>query len=325
MDAQAPAFTVRQLDASDAPAMRQLFQYVFKKDMSQALWDWKYRRALSATLGVFRDGELVAHYGGMGAEISLKGEPAKAIQVCDVMVNPSVRQAVRNGSPFFLSTSAFLERFIGYNQPFLLGYGFPSDRHMALAAHLGLYAPVGKMWELHWELTAPPRQPLLQTMVRVTPENFEAHRATLDALWQELCAGLGDRIVVRKDADFVAWRYLRHPQEWYEVLLVTQRFTGKPLGLCVLKPEAERVQLMDVIGPVRLMPQVMRSALVATWRLPQRKLYTWCSEPDTKSFGVVASAQPMQITTPANIWTAGPSPEDLHNLWWLMPGDTDYL
>ncbi len=318
-------FTVRPLAAAEAPAMRQLFQRVFMKEMSQPLWNWKYARPQSAALGVWRDGELVAHYGGMGTVIWCKGKPATAIQIVDVMVNPSVRGAVRNQSPFFVATRAFLEQYIGHEQPYLLGYGFPSDRHMALAAHLKLYAPVGSMWELNWEVAPPPGLPLLQKAVVIDADNLERHRAALNLLWEQLRADLGERIVVHKDAAFVEWRYLQHPQERYEVLLLTQRITGTPLGLCVVKAEAERVLLMDTIGPLRHLPQLVQAAQAATWRLQKRKLVTWCSAPDITCFGATSSAQALAITTPANIWTPGPAPEELHNRWWLLPGDTDYL
>lgn len=322
----ASTFAVRQLGAADAPAMRQLFREVFDKDMSQALWDWKYRRAQSGAIGVFRDGALVCHYGGIGTDISFNGEPATAIQIVDVMVNTAVRQAVRKHSPFFLAGSAFLEQYIGYQQPFLLGYGFPSDRHLALAEHLKLYAPVGRMWELTWQVQAAPRQPWLHTTTGITADNFAQHRAALDALWARMRAGFGARILVRKDAAFVEWRYLQHPHEKYELLLLMRRFTGTPLGLCVLKREKERVLLMDAIGPPENIPRLVRAAQAASWQQQCHTLATWCSAPDIESFGTgVATCQALPITTPANIWTQGPAPAELHNRWWLMPGDTDYL
>jgi hypothetical protein len=39
----------------------------------------------------------------------------------------------------------------------------------------------------------------------------------------------------------------------------------------------------------------------------------------------VTSAVAQAITTPANIWTPGPAPEELNDRWWLLAGDTDYL
>ena len=317
--------TVRGLVPADAPAMRRLFAQIFNKDMSQAHWNWKYARPQSAALGVWRGDELVAHYGGMGLDIWYMGIPGSAVEICDVMVETSARQAVRKTSPFFLSTSAFLERYLGFDNPFMIGFGFPSDRHMALAAHLKLYAPVGKMAELTWELAAPPRVPLLLKIEAVTLASIAQQRAALDSLGEQQRDALPDRILIRKNAAFVEWRYLQHPDEPYEVLLVKHRLSGKAIGLCVLKVEAERVLWMDAVAPLQHLPALAQVARAAAWRLERRKLALWCSTPDVARFGAVASTQILDITTPTNIWTPGPLPEDLRDRWWLVAGDTDYL
>ncbi|HEY0962311.1 MAG TPA: GNAT family N-acetyltransferase [Pseudomonadales bacterium] len=317
--------TVRELTPADAPAMRALFTKIFQKEMSQPLWDWKYARPHCAALGVWRGDELVAHYGGMGTDIQYNGQPARAVQICDVMVDTTVRQSVRTQSPFFLSTSAFLERYIGYDNPFLLGFGFPSDRHMALAAHLKLYAPVGKMWELSWALDAQPRMPWLLKADLLDAANFTRYRKQLDALGVQQAAGLRERIVARKDADFVSWRYLHHPLERYTLLLVTHRISRRTIGLCVLKVEDERVLWMDAIAPLANLPALAQVARAATWLLERRKLVLWCSEPDVNRFGAVSAATALPITTPANVWTPGPAPDVLKDKWWLLAGDTDWL
>jgi hypothetical protein len=318
-------YTVREVSSAEAPKMRALFEQIFKKEMSQALWDWKYTRGGSVGMGVWRGDELVAHYGGMAANILFKGTPGPAVQICDVMVNQSLRQAVRKSSLFYLATSAFIERYGGYGNRFPCGYGFPSDRHMELAEHLKFYAPVGRMWELNWDLAAAPRMPLLLKTVAIDSGNFEQHRATLDNLAEQQCAAMPDRVLVRKNAAWVEWRFLRHPHERYELLLVTHRLSGKVVGLCVLKVEPERVLWMDALAPTAHLPALAQVARAAAWRLERRKLSLWCSEPDRDSFGAVGAAEALPIITPANIWTPGPTPEELHNRWWLLTGDTDYL
>jgi hypothetical protein len=142
------ALVARAIGADDAPEVRRLFQLVFKKDMSPVHWDWKYGRSLSRAYGVFRDGELVAHYGGVGLDISLKGKLVQGVQIADVMVVPTVRQSVRRRSPFYLAASGFIETFVGIGEHFLFGYGFPNDRAMDLAERLKFYVRVGRMWEL---------------------------------------------------------------------------------------------------------------------------------------------------------------------------------
>lgn len=318
-------FTLRELQPADAPAMRALFAHVFKKDMPQALWDWKYARAHSTALGIWRGDTLVAHYGGMGFDISFKGRPGTAAQICDVMVDPSVRHAVRRQSPFFLSTSAFLDRYLGHGKRWELGYGFPSDRHMDLAARLNLYAPVGKMWELRWDVDEAARMPVLLKVRKLDLSNFARYRASVDSLGVRQRADLANRIVVRKDADWLEWRYLRRPGENYEVLLVRHRLTGRPIGVCVLKLEPERVLWLEALAPLAHLPALSQVARAAAWRMGRRKLVLWCSAPDVERFGNVTDREPLPITTPANIWSPGPAPEELRGRWWLLAGDTDFL
>jgi hypothetical protein len=332
-------YDVRPLDESDSDAMRQLFGEVFGHAMSAPFRNWKYRAGASCALGVFSAGELVAHYGGIGAEISFRGQPATAVQIVDVMVKPAARKAIRKHSPFFLAGSAFLDHYIGFDKPWLLGYGFPSDRHMALAAHLRLYAPVGRMWELRWALgAADAKGPgLLEKLLPLDGAGLARHGAAIDALWQALQQDFREGIVVKKDAAHIARRYLQHPEKKYLVYLLAHRLTRTPQGLMVLKQDAQKMLLMDYVGPLRNLPAVLRLAKYQARRQGCSELGTWCGEKFLGCFGAAAGAatdaptfgavvaKALPITTPANIWTAGPTPEELQNRWWLMPGDTDFL
>jgi hypothetical protein len=325
-EAAALQFAVRPLDATDALAVRALFQQVFDKPLSQALWDWKYRRPQSAMVGVFQGEQLIAHYGGIGVDIYWSNMPATAMQIVDVMVSPSVRHAVRGNSPFFLAGSTFLDAYVGHERPYLLGYGFPSERHLQLAEHLKLYAAAGHMRELEWEFAKRPHGAGLMVGIdSLYAVTLARHRPAIDSLWQQQRRELRDRIVVRKDAAWLLWRYLRHPEHRYEVLLAKRRITGTPLGICVLKEEGERLLLMDLIGPRKRMGLMVQVAQEAAWRKGKRKLALWCSDPDMKLFRGFKRGERLPITTPANIRTPGPSPSELKDRWWLMAGDTDYL
>lgn len=360
---------VRPLQAADTPAMLQLFRAIFGHEMAPAFHAWKYREGAGCALGVFRGGELVAHYGGVGADICYFGKPARAVQIVDVMVKPAARQSVRKGSPFYLAGSAFLEQYIGYKQPYLLGYGFPSDRHMALAAHMKFYAPVGRMWELRWPVPATAKAPgWLHKVTVVSAANIVDLAPVLDALWQSLQQSLQQHIVVNKDAAHIARRYLQHPDKTYKVCLLSHRLSGKPLGLIVLKqepqeqnvsaaqtapsapdasnrsnvpsassasnvpgvPDASRkMVLMDYVGALNKLPALLKLALHEASRSGCSELSTWCSATFVDKFRKASTtpvdATALPITTPANIWTAGPQPEQLQNRWWLLPGDTDFL
>ncbi|MES2626954.1 MAG: GNAT family N-acetyltransferase [Pseudomonadota bacterium] len=317
----------RILHDADADAVRALFKEIFHHDMSAEFWRWKYRARDGCAVGVFKNGELVAHYGGVGAAILLKGKSERALQVVDVMVKVTERKAVRTQSPFFLASSMFLENFIGYDKPYLLGYGFPSNRAMGIAERLGIYAPVGRMFEISWKLDASvARIGFWHKCVQITLANFANYQKKIDDLWQQFSQTMRDYIVVQKDAAFIEHRYLRNPKNAYTILLMTSRITGKPLGLVVLKVEPERALLMDFIGSFQNYPAVLQLAKWQTTELGRQQLATWCSEVFVERLvDESATSTTLPITTPANIWTSGPPPEELQNRWWLTPGDTDFL
>mgnify|MGYP001180875144 CR=1 FL=1 len=318
---------VRLYRSRDYAAVSSLFTAIFNQPMTPAFHAWKYRPGRSAAMVVFKNGELVAHYGGVGNAIVMCGEDSTAMQIVDVMVKPSARQAVRKTSPFFIAGSTFLEQFIGNSQPWLLGYGFPSDRHMRLAAHLGLYAPVGRMVELVWDSAALASEPKPWWQIdTLSTMNASTYNKPLDALWAAMRKDLDQACAVVKDAEWLRWRYLEHPEREYQVRLVRNRWTGRALGLFVCRPEGERLFLLDLVGPRAHLPLLLGLAAREAQQQKLQSLMTWCSK------GLLdwlphdsAVVTELPITTPANVWTPGPAPESLQDRWWLLPGDTDFL
>jgi Acetyltransferase (GNAT) domain len=326
---QVSSVRLGEIQLDNAAEMRELFERVFGKPMSEPFWRWKYLNGNGHALGVWQGDVLVAHYGGIGADIVMDGQAKRAVQIVDVMVDPAVRSAVRRTSPFFLATSSFLERFIGFSQPYLLGYGFPSHRHLQLAAHLRLYAAVGAMSELHFP-TAPPvtlRDALYQWKALPAPA-FAAQAAEFDQLWQRMQQSLPAAIIVRKDAARIRHRYLDHPEHAYQLWVLRHRLTGTAVATVVLKVEAARVLLMDVVGPLPVLARVLRLTARLAWQHWQLPLTLWLSTAQVEKLQLPAQhlqVNALPISTPANIWTAGPPPAELQDRWWLMAGDTDFL
>lgn len=329
--ATADVTEVRVLHDADTETVRSLFREVFEHEISEELWHWKYRARDGHAVGVFINGELVGHYGGSSATILYKGKLAKALQSVDLMVKRSARHLVRKRSPYFLAGSMFLEQFVGYDKPYLLGYGFPNEPSMGISQRLGLFTPVGQLAEVSWQLDTQVAQTslltsLLTNSIRITRENFAPQRQAIDKLWQEFSAQLQDYVVVQKNAAYLEQRYLLHPDNEYVIVMMKARLTGRPLGLFVLKTEAERVLLMDVVAPFKNMQPLLQTALQQTLQLERKTLATWCNKIFVDQFAVNnATSKLLPVMTPANTWTPGPAPEELQDRWWLMPGDTDFL
>lgn len=312
------------MQPEDAAQVQMLFQEVFNQKMSQELWQWKYNHELAKATVVFQDGKLIAHYGGMGRKVSWKGNETQAVQITDVMVARGSRHAVRSGSPFYLAFTEFARLFLGYNKIFPLAFGFPNKRVMRLAQLLGFYAPVGEMTEVSW----PANKSIGSALARkrtLDTENLASYGPQVNALWERMQSSLHDKIVGVKNAAYIQRRYLEHPDRKYQVVLCQPLPGMQPLGVLVLRHDSDKSFLMDVIADVQDIPALLKIAGHIVHKHGSREFYTWCSSSFSAIFITTGcSTSELPITVPANIWTPGPEPAALQDLWWLMPGDTDF-
>lgn len=318
-------FVVRIANKKDAPAVCNLFKKIFQQEMTAEHWRWKYERPYSREIVVYRNEELVAHYGGVGSQVLLAGEENTAIQITDLMMDPAVRNTVRTASPFYLSAKYFLESFVGYNNPFLLAYGFPSERAMGLSEKLALFAPVGKMWEASWQVKKTDNY-LKGKLIQVDQNNFSSVEKKINCLWQKTALVLKNYYVCKKDAGYFKWRYLDHPTKHYSLYLVENRITRKPKALFVLKLETDKCMLMDILGNLLDTESIIGVVMNISNQEKCIKLDTWYSS----SFAGLFSAhgpkhKELPIIIPANTCSDGPALGTQTNRWWFMPGDTDYL
>lgn len=318
-------FDIRPVEAADAAAICELFNKTFPDTMSLAHWRWKYEREQSRAIVVYKNGKLIAHYGGVGTDIRLEGKASTAIQVTDLMVDPEARHAVRSQSPFYLSARSFLDSYVGFGNPFFLGYGFPSERAMGLSEKLGLFAPVGAMVEMTWSV-ADAKQQSMPGIIKLDNNNFPAYAEKIDRLWHKFNSNFSGHFICRKDAGFFRWRYLDHPARTYGIYLVQGRFTRKPKYLLVLRHDKGKSMLMDFLGSTLDVQPVIALAKQIAGSLGNKTLVTWCSDGFRLTFAVEgAKEKPLPIAIPANIFSPGLSPERQKHKWWFMPGDTDYL
>lgn len=319
----APRWRLRLVEEQHANEMMALFQRVFGHRMEPDMLRWKYGENRGYEVSVWQEGQMVAHYGGMGRNILLFGQPQLAVQIGDVMVNSDERGVLTRSGPFFLMTATFLERYIGFGKPFLLGFGFPSSRHMRLAEKHGFYADTGGVTEVSWQPLA--CRPFFWTRVRAYDPGNPADHVRLDALWGEMAADLRRAIIGVRNADYIAHRYLRHPNKQYRVLWVVPRWGGEPLGLLVLRREGEAVELLDVVAPLRRIPLLVAHARRLAGYDGATRVYCWAGDAFHGSFLCGGGmAQALDIRIPANAWSDGPPPEVLQNRWWVMSGDTDF-
>lgn len=302
-------------------AWLELFEASFGHTMPSAILQWKYRDTEKWGVGVWTDKKLIAFYGGIPRAISYFGRPKTAIQIGDVMVHPSQRGVLTRSGPFQIAAASFLELQIGHDSPYLLGFGFPTGKALQLAQRLGLYAPADSLTEIRWP--AAPGYLVSQTFARVvSSKNAEA----VDALWLEMKRALAGSIVGVRDWAFLHSRYITHPEQLYTVLIVRRRLSRAVLGVVVLRDRAEQgVELIDFVAAPENFPELLETSRRYARKLGRTDVFTWIT---TSHVDMLMSkngtVRRLDIIIPTNIWSSGPSIEEVQDHWWLMAGDTDF-
>ena len=322
--AKSPRWKITAVTAQDKEPVKELFSEVFTPEqMSDALWDWKYGQERGLGIAAWHNGKMVAHYGGLKREILYFGEPKPAVQIADVMVSIKERSRLTRHGAFFLTAATFPECYVGYGAECWLGYGFPNRRAMKVAQRLGLYAPVGKMVELRWQATQ--GKPHLWTRIRhLQPQHRQANEYIINKLWKKMARCLQNALIGARDFPYIQHRYFLHPHHQYELLLVTRRLTLLPLGIAVIKRQEETCQLMDFIGDLAHIPEVIKQVrrMAGIWGMKQVTM--WITENFATAFPK-AEQYDLDVSIPHSIWGQGVSPAEIDGHWWLMVGDTDFL
>lgn len=319
-----PQWRVRVLKRNQMPEMLDLFTKTFHHDMTPALWYWKYGSNSSREIGVWRENRLIAHYGGIGRRILFFGQPQTAVQIGDVMVDTNERGTLTRKGPFFLMAATFLERYIGYNKAYLVGFGFPNERAMKVAERLGLYAEIDQMVEFSW--VSLPKWPRIKTrLYPIDCTDDDRMAALVEECWQKMAQDLRSALVGIRDWPYLQHRYLNHPTQRYQLMLVKNRFGGRARGILVLRHDAHDSEIVDIIAPLSEIPLLIMHARRLAGVNGHHRLFCRITENFSAYFAVAnGKKQSSDFRIPASIWGVAPSADSLRNRWWLMSGDTDF-
>lgn len=322
-----PRWHTSEVTEQDQAAVSGLFAQVFKHPLSKKVWQWKYAGEHGMGTAAWRDGQLVAHYGGMVRRILYFGQPEKAAQICDVMVEEKERGVLTRKGAFFLSGASFPECYLGHGNDVLLGFGFPTYHHQRIAELLNLYTEVGRMVEITWQpLTGKPK--LLSRIRHINPDN-KHDQSIVNQLWRHMKAELTDHIVGIRDWKQVKYRYFDHPENNYDVLLITRRFTRQPLGVIVLRREENFYKLLDIIAPTKHIPIILEQTrrIVAQWG--GEKVVLWITNNYANLLHELGEAEvkELDVCIPHCTWYKGQGPdvEEVKDKWLLLGGDTDFM
>lgn len=303
--------------------VQKLFGEVFGHEMSHALWDWKYGHGRGQGVLALRDDDVVAHYGGLTRRIRYRGRQELAVQVADVMVHPKERGMLTRRGAFYQAAASFPEMCTGFGSKHLIGFGFPNRRHHRLAERLGIYREVERIVQLQWPALAGNGKDWLLQDLSALPK-WRVSRL-VDRLWRRMASDLLDSIVGERDMEWLRYRYLDHPEHRYKLVLVRTRRLRRVLGIAVLREHDVGMELMDLVGSLRALPEVVRAVRYFTATAGQRDLFCWITSGYARRLGVdEATWADPDICVPTSIQTAGPEASEIRGRWWLMSGDTDF-
>ncbi|MCC7134919.1 MAG: GNAT family N-acetyltransferase [Nitrosomonas sp.] len=319
-----PKWRVGILDDRHTPEMQQLFSRTFGHDMSPQMWHWKYGQHGSRALGVWRNDRLIAHYGGMLRSALLFGQTITAVQIGDVMVDSDERGILTRRGPFFLMAATFQESYVGFGKPILTGYGFPNDRAMRVAERLRLYSRIGSMVEIEWQ--PKPGTPHVFTRINeIDLQHAIWQTSIIDNLWQKMAVDFKNAIIGVRDSAYLRYRYLDHPHHHYQLLLVIGRIDRQIRGLIVLRHDLNETEIMDLIGPLQVMPLLISHARRVTGMHQKRRVFIRIPQNFAPCFTQTGGRRiGQEIPIPAPTWSQGLHSEKLQDLWWLTGGDMDF-
>ncbi len=215
-------FVIRPFRAGDENAIQRLFRASFHLERPLDHWRWKYADnpwgspgiSLAAAAG---DGELAAHYGGYPMPIWRDGRSFLALQIGDTMTDPSVRNAGRGKAGLLART---VRHFFAVHRDGSFGYFYGFNT-----------GPIQRF--CRWFIGGSQDRP-----VRYLARDLDADPGwrpgggyrveridRVGPAWDRFFRRVAPehRFLVRRDAEYLDWRYLRCPDTKY-VIFAAWRF-----------------------------------------------------------------------------------------------------
>ena len=246
------SYVIRPYELADLPAVLTAWQAAFGKPIAPELWRWKYHHAPlghQILLCVHEGGEIAALYGGVPFAADWRTERLRITQIMDVFSHPAHRTPLGGRGGLYIRTA--LSFFTRYGRPEAsdLMYGLPGERASRLGIHrLGYRALPGSVAYLVADTAALSRLRCRPFAGRLTPV-VGNDLAGADRLAD---ARLTTRLQAQRDADFIRWRFLRHPEHPYRLLRYgawARRRGTAWRGYAAVRTTDARAVIVDLVLP----------------------------------------------------------------------------
>ena len=245
-----PRFTVRPYRDGDDEAILDLFARSFPHaPRSIEHHRWKYGESpfgngrISLTFA--EDGRLAGHYCGYPVPFRIDGRDVLAHQIGDTMTDPSIRHLGRGPTSILGRTALdFYERFCEGQVAFNYGFNVANIQKFSLRfLRSDRVEPV--TWRVR-DLRAHPLEPIPRLARWLRGYRLELVREPTPE-WDELFERVAPayRFLVRRDASYVRWRYLRCPDVAYSIVSI--RKWGRLVGWIAYRIQENRFLWGDAL------------------------------------------------------------------------------
>jgi hypothetical protein len=323
-------FSIRSYRAGDEEAILHLFPSCFFVQRSSEHWHWKYAENPwgnhQISVATAPDGALAAHYAGYSMPFWYKdkgGAPRtfQALQMGDTMTHPDYRNTGRGKNSLLART---VRHFFALRRggPYGFFYGFntgPIQRFCSWFIGGSRVKPVG-FWTR--DCTPPPAKPRGYRIERVHHTEI-----SFDQLFRR--AAPHYRFLVKRDAQYVDWRYLRCPDA--EFVVLTARRWGRLVAWSVFRRQENRLLWGDSLFRPRhtlAAAALLRAALTLPQHAGVERVEAWFPERPTwwsqtvESLGFQRQPHPDGLALMALPDSEEATVEQLNDLYYTL-GDSD--
>ncbi|MBE9571228.1 MAG: GNAT family N-acetyltransferase [Proteobacteria bacterium] len=241
-------FVIRLYQAEDEKGVLSLWKAAFDKEMTLRLWRWKYLEdpyGHQIILCVSDTGVPVAIYSGIPYRANWRGETVRFTHLMDNSSHPAYRSALSGRTGLFVRTAnAFYDHY-GRPHALLFTYGFPGKRHFMLGEKLFKYRAFPDGVSFMVASTADLPRKIVPFYGKI--ERVMTIDSSFDHLW-EACRCDYPLSVIR-DAAFVGWRFMDHPEREYELWGYRSYLKKEWKAYAVFSAEDKKIRLIDMLAP----------------------------------------------------------------------------
>ncbi|MGE4239892.1 hypothetical protein [Ramlibacter sp.] len=327
------AFELRDLAPEDGAELRRLHVDVFGDGADAAWYDWKYRRGGGLGSGMWHEGRLIAHCGGVPRALHVEGERRGGIQIGDVMVATAWRGVLTRRGPFFHVSDAFYRAHVGEGTPHAIAFGFPSERHLRLAVKTGLLHDGGPVQGLSWMVPSALPDPATTDLpwtwrwVPLDAGSPEFDRS-IEQAWDTMSRATREFVVGERTPAYVRWRFFERPARSSRAFVLRRAWSRRARGVAILDLASDPADAkwLDWIGDPADAPLACRASLAEAARAKATSLSAWATTAVTQSLRDTGMAAPTVTAWLGIPCRSALDAADVPRLrWWLMGGDTDFL